>query len=703
MKDLKISTKIILVFLSIGITGISLLGFISFRQAKTALLEKSYEQLTSVRDIKKSQLENYFNERMSDIDIFSENMLVHTAVNELIMYHDEMEIQGNEEYDVSSSRTGLTKTYDEIFNKIHPQMDKYVKGYGYYDVFLICKKHGHVMYTWAKEADFGANLGSGKFSNTDLAKVWKQACTSQNVIMSDMQPYAPSNGAPAMFLAKSVKIGNEIKAVLAFQIPNEQINAIMQERSGMGESGETYLIGQDKRMRSDSYLDPTGHSVDASFRGTIQKNGADTESARNALASQSNAEIVLDYNGNLVLSSYTPVKVGDYTWALLAEIDEAEILQPVRAMANQMLLAALLIVFAIVIVSVVFSRSISKPLEKGVEFAKSLANGDLTARLEVNQKDEIGILARALSGMSARLGDIMNNIVSGADAITIASQQMSATSQNMSQGANEQASSTEEVSSSMEEMAANIQQNTDNSRQTDSISQKVLVSVREGSESANISQQSMQDIAEKISIVNDIAFQTNILALNAAVEAARAGEHGKGFAVVAAEVRKLAERSKVAADEINDLSREGVAVSEKAGKQLRDILPEVEKTVNLVQEIASASTEQSSGATQVNNAIQQLNTVTQQNAAASEEMASGAEELAGQSEQLKELVSFFKLKRTRNFKQKAQTKTTVKKNQVEMHEQYRPEELMPQAKEDEGLKLQMYEAKDGDANYEDFK
>jgi methyl-accepting chemotaxis protein len=222
--------------------------------------------------------------------------------------------------------------------------------------------------------------------------------------------------------------------------------------------------------------------------------------------------------------------------------------------------------------------------------------------------------------------------------------QMSSASQQLSQGANEQASGAEEVSSSMEQMAANIQQNTDNAQEADKISQRVSDGVQKVGSAAQESLISIRNISDKIGIINDIAFQTNILALNAAVEAARAGEHGKGFAVVAAEVRKLAERSKIAADEIVSLSAKSVNVTESASKLMGNLIPEIEKTAKLVQEIAAASMEQSTGADQVNSAIQQLNQVTQQNAAASEEMATSSEELSSQAEQLKDIISFFRLK-----------------------------------------------------------
>jgi methyl-accepting chemotaxis protein len=320
------------------------------------------------------------------------------------------------------------------------------------------------------------------------------------------------------------------------------------------------------------------------------------------------------------------------------------------------LLAILMLIIGIgfiVIIGIVIIRAITKPLEKSVEFAKFIAAGDLTVKLDLEQKDEMGELASALNLMIERLHEIIMNIRTGTDSFTSASLQISKNSQQLSEGATQQASSTEEVSSSIEEMAGNIQQNTENAQQTERISKKAADSMMEMSKIGKESLDSIKTIAEKITIINDIAFQTNLLALNAAVEAARAGEHGRGFAVVAAEVRKLAERSKQAADEIESLSKNSLKITEESRLLLDTLVPEIQKTSQLVREIASASIEQNAGAEQINSAIQQLNLVTQQNAASSEEMATSAKELSSQADSLKNAVSFFRLHDNRTASKKS--------------------------------------------------
>jgi methyl-accepting chemotaxis protein len=314
-----------------------------------------------------------------------------------------------------------------------------------------------------------------------------------------------------------------------------------------------------------------------------------------------------------------------------------------NVITNVGLVFLLIIILITIILINILNRFVLDPIAMLVNTSEKIANGDLNVEIKVLSNDEVGRLALAQRKMLESLRNIVEQVMNISGYLSNASNEMSSTAQQISQGANDQASSVEEVSSSMEEMSSNIAHNTDNAKGTEKIALISVQEVRKGNESTLEAAKSMHEIAEKISIISEIASQTNLLALNAAVEAARAGEHGKGFAVVAAEVRKLAERSHIAAEEINRLSDSGLRISEEAGKMLQNIVPEIEKTSGMIQEIAAASQEQSTGAEQINNALAQLNQITQQNASASEELASSSEELSAQAEQLKDMISFFRL------------------------------------------------------------
>ena len=307
-------------------------------------------------------------------------------------------------------------------------------------------------------------------------------------------------------------------------------------------------------------------------------------------------------------------------------------------------ITALLLTFAVTVISLILANKlIVRPLTTAVNIINKLSDGDLTMDIEAKSKDEIGQLLVAMKNMVERLRTIVGGVMTAAGNVLSGGQELSSGSQQLSEGATEQAASVEETSSSMEQMASNIRQSADNSMQTDKIAAKAAANAGKGGEAVSEAVTAIKEIAEKILIIEEIARQTNLLALNAAIEAARAGEHGKGFAVVAAEVRKLAERSQTAAAGISRLSSSSAEVAEKAGNVLEKLVPDIQKTAELVQEISASSNEQYTGAEQINKAIRQLDRVIQQNAGASEEMASTAEELASQAGQLRDTIAFFKI------------------------------------------------------------
>ncbi|MBF0160579.1 MAG: HAMP domain-containing protein [Magnetococcales bacterium] len=296
-----------------------------------------------------------------------------------------------------------------------------------------------------------------------------------------------------------------------------------------------------------------------------------------------------------------------------------------------------------ILVAFLLTRTIVIALTQGVSCARSIADGDLMTSICINQKDETGQLGSALTDMVHNLKRVVAELSTTSEQVASGSSEISDTAQNLSQGASEQAASIEETSAAMEQMVSNIQQNTDNANTTQTIAQRAAKDAANGGSAVEEAVAAMRDIATKIGIIEEISRQTNLLALNAAIEAARAGEHGKGFAVVAAEVRKLAERSQSAAGEISQLSSSSVEVAEKAGTIIHQLVPDIQKTAELIQQIAAASQEQNQGASQVNQAIQQLDRVIQQNAGASEEMAATAEQLRAQADKMTQTIAFFRI------------------------------------------------------------
>lgn len=435
----------------------------------------------------------------------------------------------------------------------------------------------------------------------------------------------------------------------------------------IGEMREA-VYGLDELMTNDKMLADVltlrRHEKDYLLRGDLkydQRMKTKVEDMKNYLENPTASDILDKYYATFTAILQIDESIGrDENSGLRGELRSAvhnvepaveELIANVEKSGEEQIASLYSIITLIIVISMVVStlisfwvfRSISKPIKSANKVIKALAEGDLNHDVEVNGKDEIAEMMKNLEQMIHKLRDIVSTIVTGSINIAEASQELSSSSQRLSSGATQQASATEEISSSMEQMVGNINHNSNNALETEKIAESASTDVQKGSDTIGKTVDSMRNIADKVSIIGDIARQTNLLALNAAVEAARAGEGGKGFAVVADEVRQLAIKSQNAAIDIDNLSSSSVDVAQKSGILLSELVPNIQKTATLIQNISAASQEQKIGADQINNAIQQMNEVVQENASTAEELSASSEELSAQAEQMKQIISFFKI------------------------------------------------------------
>ena len=490
---------------------------------------------------------------------------------------------------------------------------KYIEKYGYYDLFLIAP-NGLIFYTVTHEADYRTNIVSGRFASSNLGALTRRILDQKEYALVDFAPYAPSNGVPAAFLGQPVIEDGQVKMIVALQLSLDAINSIMQQRTGLGRTGETYLIGPDHLMRSDSFLDPTNHSVKASFADPA-KGAVKTKAALAALSGRTGREVHLDYNGNQVLSTYAPIKADGLNWALLAEIDRAEAFGAVDRLRDRIGLVGLVAAILIIVAGLMMTRHITSSFKAIFRGLKAFSMDELDrTRIEFKH--------------------ILNGLVAGSREVTRASEQLA-------EGAAQQAASLEESSSSLEELASMTRENAAKAGETDALSQAAGRAVRVSEESMERLGRAMAEIAQSgseiskiVKSIDDIAFQTNLLALNAAVEAARAGEAGAGFSVVADEVRALALRAAQAAGSTQELV-EGTIQRIEQGADLLDrtkstfdqLIERTGRSAELTAEIAAASREQSLGLEQVSQAAGQMDQVVQANAGIAEELSAQTREV----------------------------------------------------------------------------
>jgi len=653
--------KLLITFLSIALIPTIAVGLISSYISSSALEKQAFSQLISVREIKKSQVEDYFSERKGDIEILAETLKETLDFSSL----DALKISAENRHDF---------------------FDKFIKTYGYYDFFII-DNTGDIFYTVTKEADYQTNLLTGAYNHSGLGTLYKKVSQSSEFAMSDFSRYAPSNNEPAGFIALPFFSENGTPIVIALQLSIDKINALMQQRAGMGDTGESYLVGSDLLMRSDSFLDPEGHSVIASFAGNVKNNGVNTEAAQLAISGKTGNKIITDYNGNPVLSAYTYINVNGIKWALLSEIDVAEAFEPMYEMYWNITYIIALCLLVIIVVALLTSKSILRPLggepNEMQRISETIADGDLM--IAFNDHDNHSSVYGAMQRMTSHLRTIISEIIHDSNNLTNVAMETSALSLQSSTSLLDQKSNIEQVATAVEEMSMSINEvaqnaasvahsaqnaSTSSGLANDKISESINGLSHLGSE-INQASKIIQDlkndsneIGSVLEVIRGIAEQTNLLALNAAIEAARAGEQGRGFAVVADEVRTLASKTQESTKNIEMMIEKLQKASNDAVQAMivsRDVcqtsinntrdVAEVVTTMNgeiasiseMSELIAAAVEKQSCVSTEISKNVTAISDVAYENSASAEQVSVSSKDISNIADTLNQLTLRFRV------------------------------------------------------------
>ncbi|MBT3908047.1 MAG: HAMP domain-containing protein [Rhodospirillaceae bacterium] len=704
----KISVKLPLIIISAALVAAIITGANSYRTTSNLLINAANEKLTALMESRKSALSSYLSSIREDLLITASNETVIKAMKTFQQDFAVIEKAGNpvtqlqkiyikdnpnklgEKHKLMMANDG--SSYSKTHGRFHPWFRKFLEAREYYDVFLVDLK-GNVVYSVFKELDYATNLQTGQWKDSDLGNVFRKTTKAKidGVTFFDFRPYAPSANAPASFIATPIvdAAGKNIGA-LVIQMPVDRINAIMQVAAGMGESGETYLVGDDFLMRSNSRF---------SKESTILKTKVDSATVRKALANKSGIEVTPDYRGIPVFSAFTPMVFENVTFAILAEIDESEVLTPVTSMGKSLLFAGAIFSIIIAVLGVFFARRITKPISIMTSAMNNLAQGNLeTVVPALSQKDEIGEMASAVqifkenasrvkrmeteSGERARVRevekqkmmyDLANGFKSSVGGIVINVSEASAEMQNQAGNLTSQAESTNSRSSTVaaaaEQASANVQTAATAAEELSSsiaeISRQVTKSTAIASNAVSEAGRadtmvkgladSAQKIGDVVALITDIADQTNLLALNATIEAARAGDAGKGFAVVASEVKNLANQTAKATEEIGGqiseiqlASQEAVGAIQGVSSIIDDmneyastIAAAVEEQGAATQEIARNVEQAAVGTSDVSSNITGVNEAANETGSAAGKIMSSANDMAQKSNDLRSEVDTF--------------------------------------------------------------
>lgn len=660
-RALNIRQKLLIALLVMGIVPLCVAMWISSVDTAKSLEQQSYQQLTSIRELKKRLLNDYFTERFADLAILA------SAVTHLQAHNGDTAL-GEVDADAQAFYTQF-KELEE-----------------YYDLFLI-DADGDVFFSVEREPDYQTNLVNGPYSSSNLASLFRKVMNSHQAELVDFEPYAPSQNAPAAFMGQPI-LGKDgrLKTVVVLQLSIDHLNDAMTARAGMGETGETYLVGPDKLMRSDSYLDPINRTVLASFANP-EKGSVDTDASNAALAGDTATRIVIDYNGNRVLSSFTPIRIKDITWAMMSEVDEKEALAPVAAMRMDLMMVIVVASIFVVIVAYLLAGSLLKPIREMTDHIDALADGrgDLSVKLTVRTNDEIATLERRLNKFLDKIHTVVSSVAQTTRVIDDATVCVSKSVEKTTTGADRQHEDSRAASLAIEELTASVQSIATSTSEARVASDHAYKEINEGmavtEKTVDVIESLSQEVADAadvigklndqsksistvLEVIQGIAEQTNLLALNAAIEAARAGDAGRGFSVVADEVRNLAARTQSSTQQIHDIIEElqhqashsvtvmnagkksadkGVEHVKHTGEYFQRITDAMSILAQMNTHIASASEQQASAAEGIYERIVHMDKIADETANGTVEAKRVNDQLSSLCYQLEGMVNQFKV------------------------------------------------------------
>ena len=644
-----------------------------FGDLENAVMTKGIRITDSEKNLVKYYRQEFLPKLSSslDRDVFLENYYPKTdaaiALQDLYISSNKNEL-GSKQL-LSDAKDG--SSYSAAHANYHPIVRNYLDKFGYYDIFLIDAETGSIVYSVYKEADFATSLLDGPYAKTNLAKVFQLARSAGRksfVKLVDFEPYHPSFNAPASFIASPIFEKNTLIGVAVFQMPIDIINSIMTsnqdwQASGMGASGETYMVGSDYALRSESrfliespeqYLKLMSDlSMDEKLvveiknaESAIGRQKIRTEATERAMIGDSGIDLIKDYRDISVLSAFKPLKIADVEWAIMSEIDESEAFAPINELQEMVLFIALISMAIAALVIIIFSRVyISAPINRMFSAVDNLrsGDGDLTLRLPDFGRNEIGKTANSLNGFIEHIQIIMRDISEAVITLSATANQVKSSAENVKDNSGKQVVSIEQTTTAISQMSVSISQNADNAKSTEELASGAAKLTTDGGKAVQETLEAMKDISERVKLIEDFAYQTDLLALNAMIEAARVGEAGAGFAVVADAVRRLAEQSQVSAKEIGELSENSVKIAQEAGDLVHSVVPDIHRTAELVQQIAAASNEQAHGVREINTSMEQLDGSAAQSNQASNTLASSSDEVREIVQKLERQVSLFKI------------------------------------------------------------